>query len=177
MMRDSLIAIACYLQKNLPLDSGTLKDAACLSPVVRDKDWTIGAIKRLALKVPHIISEREVSLVADQWMIYQAEDIPIDWEEEQHMDTYWSKVFKLKSGIVEPKLFLLSKVVKSFLCLHNGNAEVERSLSDNKNTLTAERTKLSDETLGSLRKAKEHARSYGGAHCVNTTTKGTSYKK
>ena len=53
---------------------------------------------------------------------------------------------------------LLSKVSKSFLCLHNVNAEVARSLSDNKNTLTEELTKLSDETLASLRRPKKHAK-------------------
>ena len=106
IVRYSLIAIVCYFQKNLPLASGTLKDVACLSPVVRDKDWTVGAIKRLATKVPHIISEREVSLVGDQWMIYQAGDIPTDWEDEPRLDMYWSKVFKLKSGIGGPKLSL-----------------------------------------------------------------------
>ena len=45
------------------------------------------------------------------------------------------------------------------MLLHNENASVvERSLSDNKNTLIVERTKFKDSTLLALRKAKEHAR-------------------
>ena len=67
---------------------------------------------------------------------------------------------------------MLSKVVKSFLSIPNGNASVERSLSDNKNTLTHERTKLKEETLVALRRSKEFARRRGGAHNVDTSRKG-----
>ena len=70
------------------------------------------------------------------------------------------------------KYKLPSKVAKHFLAYHNGNAIVERSFSDNKNTLSSERTKLSAETLNEVRRAKEHARSCGGLHNVNTITKG-----
>ena len=53
--------------------------------------------------------------------------------------------------------------------MQNRNAAVERSLSDNKNTLTAERVKLSDEALMGLRRMKEEARSVDGAHNVDTS--------
>ena len=167
-----------YLQNNLPLQSTLLKDVSCLAPNVRNKEWTVNAIGRLAAKLPHMVSEREVSLVKDQWKLYQAEDIPEEWHTDilmdvpKRLDHYWAKVLKIKSESGTKKYSLLSKVVKSCLSLHNGNASVERSLSDNKNTLTSERTKLSDEALMGLRKAKEHARSCGGAHNVNTLSKG-----
>ena len=48
---------------------------------------------------------------------------------------------------------------------------MERSLSDNKNTVTAERSLLSDEAIIGLRRMKERARSSGGAHRVNTSRK------
>ena len=64
------------------------------------------------------------------------------------------------------KYGLLKKVVCSSLTIQNGNADCERSLSDNKNTLSAERTNLGYETLMGLRRMKEHARSLGGAHMV-----------
>ena len=38
------------------------------------------------------------------------------------------------------KINIKGKVVKSCLSIHHGNANVERSLSDNKNALTPERT-------------------------------------
>ena len=47
------------------------------------------------------------------------------------------------------------------MSLHHGNASVEHSLSDNKNTLTVERTKFKDSILLALRKVKEHARFSG----------------
>ena len=63
-------------------------------------------------------------------------------------------------------------VVKSFLAMPNGNANVERSLSDNKNTLTSERTSMTKGTLEGLRRAKEYARSCGGAYNMNTLSRG-----
>ena len=70
------------------------------------------------------------------------------------------------------KYDLLSKIVKSFLALHNGNnANAKRSLFEHKITLTSERTKLSAETLTGLRTVKDHARSCAGEHNINTLSK------
>ena len=64
------------------------------------------------------------------------------------------------------------QVVKSYLRVKNGNAPIERSLSDNKNTLlTPERALLSDETLVGLRRMKEVARNQKGPHNIPTATK------
>ena len=57
------------------------------------------------------------------------------------------------------------------MTIQNGNSDVERSLSDNKNTLRAERSRMSEGTLMGLRRIKERARSAKGAHNVNTLTK------
>ena len=43
---------------------------------------------------------------------------------------------------------------------------VERSLSDNKNTLTKEQIGLLPETLIDLQQMKEYARHKGGSHCI-----------
>lgn len=48
---------------------------------------------------------------------------------------------------------------------------MERSLSDNKNTLTPERSLLSDETLMGLRRMKEVTREKKGAHNIQATNK------
>ena len=61
--------------------------------------------------------------------------------------------------------------MKTFLTIQTGNAAVERSLSDNKNTVTAERSHLSEEAKIGLRRMKEAARDVGGAHLVETTDK------
>ena len=49
---------------------------------------------------------------------------------------------------------------------------MERSLSDNKNTLRPESNNLSDESLIGLRRMKEHAHKCTGAEHVNTLDKG-----
>ena len=64
----------------------------------------------------------------------------------------------------------LSPLIKAILAFQNGNAAVERSLSDNKNSVTSERTDLMDKTIVGLRLMKEYARKHGGAHKVPMTT-------
>ena len=63
--KKSYVAMSKYLLKALPLNSQDLKDVSCLGPVRREKEWTVNAIGRLASMLPHIIAEREVSLVKD----------------------------------------------------------------------------------------------------------------
>ena len=64
----------------------------------------------------------------------------------------------------------LAKLIKSCLTIQNGNAAVERSLSDNKNCVTDTRTLLSEDALIGLRRMKDKARTAGGAEKVNTTS-------
>ena len=66
LMKNALIAATKYLQKNLPLDSALLKGITCFPPAVRNKVWTIRAIGRLAERFPHVIKERDVSVIRDQ---------------------------------------------------------------------------------------------------------------
>ena len=75
-------------------------------------------------------------------------------------------MFKIKRTSGETKYNQLQKVVKSVLSLQNANAAVERSLSNNKITLTKERIDLLPETLIGLRRMKEYARHKGGSHCI-----------
>ena len=57
------------------------------------------------------------------------------------------------------------------MTIQNGNADVEQCLSDKKNTLTNERSLLSDEILMGLRRRKEKARSCGSAHNIVTLSR------
>ena len=50
---------------------------------------------------------------------------------------------------------MLPDLIKSALSLRNGNADVERSPSDNKNTFTKEKTPMNEETIVHWR-AKEY---------------------
>ena len=75
-------------------------------------------------------------------------------------------MFKIKTASEETKHNQLKKVVKSVLSLQNANAAVERSLSDNKSTLTKERIGLPPETLIGLRWMKQYTRYKWGSHCI-----------
>ena len=57
------------------------------------------------------------------------------------VDNYWAKVFGIQTTTCDKKFNLLVRVVKSSLSIHHGNADVERSLSDKKNTVIDERTR------------------------------------
>ena len=59
-----------------------------------------------------------------------------------------------------------------FILIKMCNANVERSLSDKKNTLTSERTKMTKETLEGLRRMEEYSQSCGGVHDINTLWRG-----
>ena len=156
-----------YLQKKLPLDNAVLAKAACLHPDNRKKEFTIRQIEYLAKVFPQVIDEEKVSQVKDEWRLYQAEDDhKVLKKPNQRVDHYWREVFKIKTTSGETKYNQLQKVVKSVLSLQNANAAVERSLSDNKNTLTKEQIGLLPETLIGLRRMKEYARHKGGSHCI-----------
>ena len=175
-LKGAYVKMAHYLQTRLPLDSALLIHLKCLGPSHRTSPWTVASFRKLCSLLPHVITEREISLAQDQWKLLQMETVSESWhtnEDGTHkrLDVYWAKIFDIKSDNGEKKYDLIAKVMKSCLTLQNGNAAVERSLSDNKNTLTAKRTNLSDDTLMGLRRMKEHARSAGGAHNVDTISK------
>ena len=92
--------------------------------------------------------------------------------QQKRIDTYWAKLFEIRTETGYLKYSLLNKIIKSFLALPNGNANLERSLSDNKNTLTSERTKITKETLEGLRRMEEYAQSCGNVHNINTFSRG-----
>ena len=134
----------------------------------------IGKLK--TSKFSDLLSKRDASIVKDQWRLYQLECVDEGWVEIQtvklHLtDYYWSKILQITSSSGDRKYTHLSKVVKSYLFIPNENANVERSLSDNKNVLTSERTNIKEETLMVLRRAKTFTINCGGAQKVNTQIK------
>ena len=161
------VSCATFLQRKLPLDNMILVAASCLHPDSRKMQKTVRQIEYLAKMFPHVIEEASISQMKDEWKIYQAEDdnkIVVDTKER--VDHYWRKIFRITSSSGAPKYVTLPKLVKSVLSLQNSNADVEMSLSDNKNTCTKDRVNLLPETLIGLRRMKEYARSKGGSHCI-----------
>ena len=178
-MKDCYVAITKYCQRNFPLHSQFLKDVVCPSPFVREQNWTVNSIGRLAALLPHIVSEQEITIVKDQWRLYQTETIDENWIKDsetgklKRLDHYWAKILKIVSlSDGSRKYNVLRKVVKSCLPVPSGNAGAERSMSDNKNMLVSQRTNLKPETIAGMRRAKEYARAFGGAHNVNTYDRG-----
>ena len=62
-------------------------------------------------------------------------------------------------------------MIKSVLTLAHGNADVERSLSDNRNTVNPERTDLGIHTINGLRMAKDEVNQMNEVHHLNLSSK------
>ena len=108
------------------------------------------------------IKPEELTVLTDEWRIYAETDIPEEWAQKDgsavRVDQYWSKVLKLKSVSGSQKFSMLGKVIKCALSLSHGNADNERSLSINKNTLSKERSSLSITALNGLRAVEDGVR-------------------
>ena len=136
-------------------------------------------IERIAKQMTHVIKEGEIVLVRDEWRAYMAVDILEEWYQTEvdnedgeieirhkRSDHYWRNVSKIKSPSGSKKYVILNRLVKSWLSFYHGNPEVERSLSDNKNTDTPERTSLSEQAVNGLRKAIDFVRKSHGNHIL-----------
>ena len=114
------------------------------------------------------ISQRELTLVKDELRIYQTEEIfdsSINHKvgKINRIDYCWYKEFQISLSSGAKKYFILRKVLKSCLALPNRNANVEISLTSNKNLLTNEHLNWSKKVLLGLRRTKEYSCGYGGA--------------
>ena len=165
-MKNFLVAVSSYLQNKLPLQDKLLISAACLHTVNRKKHSSGWNIECLASLFPHVVKEEEISKVCDEWMMYESDDKVEEIGEHNRVDHWWRSIFKMKTLIGKRKYPLLENSIKSVLSLHHANSAVERSLSDNNNTVQTERNNMLEETIISLRRMKEHARSKGGAENV-----------
>ena len=116
------------------------------------------------------IKPDELTVLTDEWRIYAETDIPEEWTQKDgsavRVNQYWNKVLKLKSVSGSQKFSVLRKVIKCALGLSHGNADNERSLSINKNTLSKERSSLSITALNGLRAVEDGIRNEGGLHNV-----------
>ena len=78
-MQEFYIAVAKHFQKRFPLDNRLLRDLACLHPVSQKKEWCVLAIGRISKQMHHVIKEREIVLVRDEWRAYMTVDILEEW--------------------------------------------------------------------------------------------------
>ena len=136
-------------------------------PLQGMKQFYADTTKYLVDHLMPTVSEEEVSLVTDEWKVYQAGDTD---STTRRVDHYWADIFKEKSLQGEFKYSILQKLIKSLLSLAHGNADVERSLSANRKTVTPDRASLGDLTINGLRTVKDRVRVCGAPHKVEITT-------
>lgn len=148
-----------YLIDHLPIDNKLLRDITFLNPLLRDNQHGAQAIRRLAVIMPTISGE-EVCLVTDEWKVYHEGSVIDSDSTTQRIDHYWASVFQDKNMQGKFKYSVLQKLVKSLLSLAHGNADVERSLSANKRTLTPDRASLGDLTINGLLAVKDHVKNH-----------------
>ena len=141
-----------YLLSNFSFNNEPLKDLGCLHPEHRLKPSNSSAIERVARKLPFA---EDVALITDEWKVYQGEEIDeklwkIEKDDEvelRRIDHYWRDILKLKTGSGKDKYPRLRKIVKGVLALPQGNADVERGLSDNKKMFGKDKVKLSSKSI------------------------------
>ena len=137
----------------------------CLHPAEKAKITSVEKIRKVGDSLPCIKPE-ELIVLTDEWGIYADTNIPEEWAQKDgsavRVDQYWSKVLKLKSVSGSQKFSVLGKVIKCALSLSHGNADNERSLSINKNTLSKEKSSLSITALNGLRAVEDGVRNEGG---------------
>ena len=152
------------MQKSLALRNPLIEAFTCLHAAEKAKITSVEKIRKVGDSLPCIKPE-ELTVLTDEWRIYAETDIPEEWAQKDgsavRVDQYWSKVLKLKSVSGSQKFSILGKVIKCALSLSHGNADNERSLSINKNTLSKERSNLSITALNGLRAVEDGVRNEG----------------
>ena len=125
---------------------------SCLNPD-RRSDASLRAIEFVASKLR--TPAADIANVSDAWRLYIYDEETRKPEKATRVDHYWSDIFQLQTANGNPRYPLLARIVKAALVLSHGNSDVERGISVNSRMLTAERNKLSEETINGLRNTKD----------------------
>ena len=120
-------------------------------------------IEWLARIVPHLRSRMSGNSI---WLSLRESFLLL---KAKRVDHYWNEVFQIKTNSGTSKYTKLSTLIKVMLAFQNSNAPDEKSLSDSKNSVTAQSTLLMEETIIGMREMKEYVWKYGGAHSFPVT--------
>ena len=85
------------------------------------------------------------------------------------IDSYWSKVFEIKSNDGRFLFPQLAALIKSVLTLSHGNAGPEQGFSLNKAIIDAHGTRLGEDILIALRRIKHRILQVGGINIFEIT--------
>jgi len=157
-MRNFYLVTTKYLMAHLPINNQLLNDLSAVHPLQRNKDQTALEIRRIAKMLPQIIKKEEIGQLLDDWKVYQSQEIPNHWYLEEdnfsRIDKYWQKVMESRDSSGDIRYRVLSKLLKAILTIVHGNADVERSLSENKKVLTKKHSLMTDASLNAIRMTK-----------------------
>lgn len=81
------------------------------------------------------------------------------------LDRHWHQVFIMKDAQGGPKYSLLSKLVRAFLSLPFGNADVERGFRENSRVLH-DRSNLSLSSINGMRHIMSYAKKFDSYPCL-----------
>ena len=147
-----------YLQEKLPYKNVLLQSLFCLQPNCKTDPTTRGHIRTIATAMP-CTSDEDVVKVLDEWRVYQEVEVPQEWKKLKRVDEYWGKILSMVNPMGNKRFPVLSVLVRSALSLAHGNADSERSLSENRKIATSERALLSEKTLVGIRLSKDAVKS------------------
>ncbi|CAF4065123.1 unnamed protein product, partial [Rotaria sp. Silwood1] len=167
--------IAQYFKLNLPLKHQFLRDIQILHHSLKDVQ-NADQIIRVARAVPHLLTDREIAHLHDEWLTYSIETIDEKWIIKsagkdsngnddityQRIDFYWNNVLSITTTDGRPKYPTLSKLVKNILIISHGNADVERGFSINENIIVPNRSLLSEVSINGLRTTYDAVKCAGG---------------
>ena len=146
-------AVAAFIQTRLPFENKLLRFLSWLNPDQRS-DASSRAIEFVATKLR--MPAADIANVSDEWRLYIHDEEIRKPEKGTRVDHYWRDIFQLQTENGNPRYTLLTRIVKAApLVLPHGNSDFERGISVNSRMLTAERNKLSEETINGLRNTKD----------------------
>ena len=133
-------AVAAFIQTRLPFENKLLKFLSWLNPDQKS-DASSRAIEFVATKLR--MPAADIANVSDEWRLYIHDEEIRKPEKGTRVDHYWRDIFQLQTATGNPRYPLLTRIVKAALVLPHGRM------------LTAERNKLSEETINGLRNTKD----------------------
>jgi hypothetical protein len=114
-----------------------VKHFRCLQPGEISKERSCNSAVKIATTLPMKVSE---GMLQDEWKLLQHENVK--HEENERIDHFCRKVFKIRNGFDEPKYPTVTTIVKASLALSHGNADVERAFSISGKFLTNDKTAM-----------------------------------
>lgn len=173
-IKSFLKTVVSYLQTKLPLSNNVLKNISCLDPGMWNHATSELCFRQLLSTFAHMLCDGDDSRAMDEWKLLTLDETTPEWTVNQtatarnelqpvRIDVVWKYVLHRKNDFGKLKYPTLGKVVRACLALPHGNADVERSFSLNKNTVTEHRVKLEEHTINAIRLVKDGIKFHGGS--------------